>query len=282
MSKKHDNGPAVLPESLQLPCTGVDSHAHLDLRHFGQDLDAVLARAKKTGVAQIGNVFLSIEAWRQGQELFARHPNVFFLLGIHPTDAALCTPETLDAIRAAFNADARLKALGEIGLDYYWKDCPPPVQRAAFTAQLNLARELEKPVVIHSRDAYDETLAMLLDQGFSNYPVLWHCFGGDAAQAERLVAEGWHLSIPGPVSFPANHALREALRHIPLDRLMTETDCPYLAPTPYRGKRNEPAYTAFTVSVMAGALGMSAAELWTSCGNTARTFFNLESNTPSC
>ena len=275
MSKTHRNGPAIAPESLHLPCTGVDSHAHLDLKHFGQDLEETLLRAQKTGVAQIGNVFLSIEAWEKGQQLFARHPNVFFLLGIHPTDAALCSPETLDAMQKAFGADPRLKALGEIGLDYYWKDCPPSVQRGAFTAQLHLARQLDLPVVIHSRDAYDETLAMLLDLGFSNYPVLWHCFGGDAAQAQRLVAEGWYISIPGPVSFPANQALREALRHIPLNRLMTETDCPYLAPLPYRGKRNEPAYTAFTVSVMAQELGMSPAELWTSCGNTARRFFRL-------
>ncbi len=273
--KKHDNGPAVAPESLHLPLGGVDSHAHLDLRHFGQDLEEVLARAERSGVSHIGNVFLSVEAWEKGQELFAAHPNVFFLLGIHPTDGEQCTPEVLDALRAAFLSDPRLKAVGEIGLDYYWKDCPRDAQRAAFTAQLALARELEKPVVIHSRDAYQETLDLLLEQDFSRYPVLWHCFGGNADQARRLVAEGWHISIPGPVSFPANHALREALRHIPLDRMMTETDCPYLAPMPYRGKRNEPAYTAFTVTAMALALGMDPAELWTSCGETARKFFGV-------
>jgi TatD DNase family protein len=274
--KKHQTLPAIAPESLGLPPAGVDSHAHLDLRHFGQDLELVLLRAKRAGVARIGNVFLSVEAWREGRDLFARHPEVFFLLGIHPTDAAGCAPETLEAMRGAFRSDARLKALGEIGLDYYWKDCPPPVQRAAFIAQLALARELGKPVVIHCRDAFADCLDLLVSQGLSGYPLLWHCFGGDAEQAETILSHGWHISVPGPVSFPANAALREAVRRIPLSRLMTETDCPYLAPIPYRGKRNEPAYAVFAAQAMAEARGMDAAGLWTACGATARAFFGLD------
>lgn len=275
MSKKNKNGPPVPPEALGLPLTGVDSHAHLDLRHFDKDLSLVLAKARAAGVANIGNVFLSAEAWENGRKLFADRPEVFFLLGVHPTDAMRYSPATRMAMKRAFIADERLRAVGEIGLDFYWKDCPPDVQIAAFIDQLHLARELGRPVVIHCRDAYTATIGILREQGIHGYPLLWHCFGGTIDEARYIVDAGWHISIPGPVTFPANNELRAALAAVPRDRLLVETDCPYLAPMPYRGKRNEPAYTAFTVAAMAEALGMEAAELWTICGDNARRFFGI-------
>lgn len=273
--KKHTAAPAVAPESLGMPLTGVDSHAHLDLSAFGGDIDAVLDRARASGVARIGNVFLSLDAWEQGRKVFAGRPEIFFLLGIHPTDAMGYTPQVRAAMVRAFGEDKRLRAVGEIGLDFYWKDCPPEIQAAAFVDQLHLARDLARPVVIHCRDAYDETMRILREQGFYGYPLLWHCFGGTPDQARELVDAGWHISVPGPVTFPANAGLREALAVIPPDRLLAETDCPYLAPMPYRGKRNEPAYTVFTVAKMAEVLGMDAAALWTRCGENAGRFFGL-------
>ncbi len=288
MSKRRPaTEPAVLPQSLELPLTGVDSHAHLDLNAFAEDLDQVLTRAEETGLAAIGNVFLSPEAWQTGKSLFANRQQVFFLLGIHPTDARAWNPRTRDAVARAFAEDPRLRALGEIGLDFYWKDCPPEAQRAAFAGQLALAQTLSRPtadgsdrreplpVVIHSRDAFAETVAMLQEQGFSGYPLLWHCFGGGPDEAAALVEKGWHISIPGPVTFKSNDRLRAALRAIPLSRMLLETDCPYLAPVPYRGKRNEPAYTAFTAQAVARELDMEPAELWTLCGANARRFFGL-------
>ncbi|SBW03109.1 Hydrolase, TatD family [uncultured delta proteobacterium] len=276
MSKHKHGAPAVAPESLHMPLTGADSHAHLDMRHFeDNEVTAVLERAAAAGVASIGNVFLGTTAWETGKARFANHPGVFFLLGIHPTDAMEYTPAEKEAMIRAFAMDSRLRAVGEIGLDFYWKDCPPEVQIPAFIDQLHLARDLKKPVVIHSRDAYDATLKILRDEGFHGYPLLWHCFGGTRDQAQYLVDAGWHISIPGPVTFPANTALREALAVIPKDRLLAETDCPYLAPMPYRGKRNEPAYTVFTVSAMAEALGEDPKELWTRCGNNTRKFFGV-------
>ncbi len=274
MSKHHPPGPS--PRSLNLPPCGVDSHAHLDMKHFGADLGAVLDRARESGVERIGNVFLSADAWRTGRELFRDRPEVFFLLAVHPNDAAAYTPAERRAAAEAFAVDPRLRAVGETGLDFYWKDCPPDVQRAAFIDQLHLARDLKRPVVIHCREAYGDTVKILRDEGFHGYPVLWHCFGGNAEQARYLVDAGWHLSIPGPVTFPANGTLRAALAVIPEDRLLTETDCPYLAPMPYRGKRNEPAYTAFTVTAMAETLGVEPAALWKRCGDNAKKFFGLE------
>ncbi|NHZ46247.1 TatD family hydrolase [Nitratidesulfovibrio liaohensis] len=273
MSKKKPERPA--PESLGLPSTGVESHAHLDGSEFDADREAVLDRARAAGVAQFGNVFLGPEKWRANRHLFAQRPEVFFLLGIHPCEAQACDDAALAAMRGAFAQDDRLRAVGEIGLDFYWDECPPDIQRAAFRAQLAMAREVGRPVVIHSRDAFDDTMQVLEEEGFSDYPLLWHCFGGDAAQAARIVAHGWHVSLPGPVSYPANEPLREAARTLPLDRLLLETDCPYLSPVPYRGKRNEPAYMVFTAQAVAQARGMDVAELWTAAGGNARRFFGL-------
>ena len=179
------------------------------------------------------------------------------------------------AIRDAFAEDGRLRAVGEIGLDFYWDDCPKEIQYQALHDQLRLARELEKPVVIHCRDAEAETLTTLEARGFAGYPLLWHCFGGNADMARRIIRNGWHISIPGPVSYPANKAVREALAVIPDDRLLLETDSPYLSPVPWRGKRNEPAFTVFTVRHMAAARGMEPEELWQLCGDNARRFFGV-------
>ena len=261
---------------MALPLCGVDSHAHLDSKEFRQDLEAVLELARQCGVARMGNVFLGPEEYLEGRELFAHHPEVFFLLGLHPCDGQRCTSEAVQRMREIFAADGRLRAVGEIGLDFYWDDCPPDVQRAAFVDQLALARELALPVVIHSRNATEATLEILEAQGFRDYPLLWHCFGGSVEEALHLVNNGWHVSIPGPVSYPANTDLREAAAAIPLARLLLETDCPYLSPLEWRGRRNEPAFTVFTARCIAEARGMEPADLWKACGDNAVRFFGLE------
>lgn len=273
MSKKKPVRPD--PETLGLPCTGVESHAHLDSTDFDADRDAMLARARRCGVRHMGNVFLGPEAYRNNHHQFAAHPDVFFILGIHPCNGHECTADALDAMRQAFASDPRLKAVGETGLDFYWDDCAPDVQRAAFRAQLALAREVAKPVVIHSRDANDATMDMLEAEGFKGYPLLWHCFGADAALARRIVDNGWHISLPGPITYKANEALRHAASVIPADRLLLETDCPYLSPEPYRGKRNEPAYLGFTATCVAEARNEDVTTLWTRCGDNAIRFFGL-------
>lgn len=281
MSKKHPSHDAPSPESFGLPKTGVESHAHLNGPKFFDDLDEVIERGKAAGLAYIMQVFLSSEAWNNNRHRFEKHPEVYFLMGLHPTD--LNKFEDIDAelgrIKGIIQADSagpnRIKAFGEIGLDYYWKEVSPEVQQPVFRKQLALARELDLPVVIHCRDAAPDTFRILEEEGFSGYPLLWHCFGGDKAMAQKIVSHGWHLSIPGPVTFPANQELRDALADIPLERMMMETDCPYLSPVPHRGKRNEPAYLAFTIQAMASARGMDPAELWTSCGRAAIEFFGL-------
>ncbi len=267
--------PQLMAQNLALPACGVDSHAHLDSSQFDRDREEVLARAKECGIAHMGNIFLKPHEFTARAAYFDNHPQVFFALGVHPCDAEECDDEALQLMREHFSSEPRLKAVGEIGLDFYWDACPKDVQMHAFVEQLHMARELALPVIIHSRDATDASIALLEKEGFKDYPLLWHCFGGNAAEAKRIVYNGWHVSIPGPVSYPKNIELREAVTHVPLDRLMLETDCPYLSPQEWRGKRNEPAYTVFTVDTVAKVKEMPAHKLWEICGENARRFFKL-------
>ncbi|MDR1489543.1 MAG: TatD family hydrolase [Desulfovibrio sp.] len=259
-----------------LPRTGVDVHAHLDDPRFKDDLQAVLERAFAVGLAQIVQVFLSPSAWAGGKAAFDPYAQVYFTLGIHPTEAQNYGAGTESEIKEAIAHDSRIRALGEIGLDYYWKKCLPATQKEVFVKQLRLARSLDLPVVIHCREAEADALDILETEGFRNRPLLWHCFGGETTLAERIVARGWHISVPGPVTFPANRALRAAIADVPAGCLCTETDAPYLSPQPFRGKRNEPANTAYVVEAMAEARGVPAGELWTVCGDNARRFFGIE------
>lgn len=273
MGKQHTR---PLPESLGLPRLGVDSHAHLDSEELWPDFDGVLERAAAAGVARIGQVFLGHAAYRDKRAVMGVRPELFFILGVHPSDGLKAREGEWDALREDFCADSRLRAVGEIGLDYHWSDCPADVQQRIFREQLRLAKDVERPVVIHSRDAFEDTLTILDGEGFAGRPLLWHCFGGDAAMASAVLERGWYLSVPGPVTYPANAALREAVRLTPDDRLLLETDCPYLAPRPWRGKTNEPALSVFTAEAVAREKGMTPAELWTLCGRNALRFFGLE------
>ncbi|MBO4300803.1 MAG: TatD family hydrolase [Desulfovibrio sp.] len=274
MSKKSVE--RVDPLTLALPLGGVDSHCHLDGEEFAPDREEVLARARRAGLSQVGNVFLGPTEFFARRHLFAGHPEVFFLLGIHPCDGQTCTPDSLAAMRAAFVDEPRLRAVGEIGLDFHWDDCPRELQYQALRDQLSLARELGLPVVIHCREAEEETLMTLESAGFAGWPLLWHCFGQGPDMVRRIVGNGWHVSVPGPVTYRGNAVLREAVALIPRDRLLLETDAPYLAPVPWRGKRNEPAFTVFTVRALAEARGEDVATLWRCCGDNARRFFGLQ------
>lgn len=264
------------PPPPSLPCTGVETHAHLTASWFNdEDLPGVLSRATEAGVRHIGNVFLHPDTYKEERDRFAQFPGIFFLLGIHPTEAFLHSPEVEADILECIRKDTRIRCIGEIGLDYYWKEVAPELQKKVFIALLRLAKQCDLPVAIHCRDALDDTLAILEAEEFIQRPLLWHCFGGDVALACKLVDYGWHISVPGTVTYPANTALREAVAAIPLDRLMVETDCPFLSPVPLRGKRNEPANLPYTIAAMAQARGMAVQDLWTECGKNATRFFGL-------
>jgi TatD DNase family protein len=272
MSKRK---PRKLPESLELPCVGADSHAHLDGRDF--DPRVMLARARACGVRTVGNVFLGPAAYHASRHVFAAEPDVFFLLGVHPHEAAGMTKEDLDLMRRAFVADSRLKAVGEIGLDYYYDHSPRAVQRDRFRRQLELALELEQPVVIHCREAEDDCLAILDEMGLPGYSLLWHCFGLGPDWAREILDRGWHVSVPGTVTYAKNEPLREAVKIIPPERLHLETDAPFLAPEPYRGQRNEPALIGFTAETVAALRNEDLHTVWARCGELTREFFGMDS-----
>lgn len=272
MSRKK---PRPEPESLGLPPLGVETHAHLDLDDFDEDRETIIARAFDCGVKEIINVFLGPDALIEKRHLFDDYPQIYFLLGVHPNNADTFTDETLASMRELFASEPRLKGVGEIGLDYYWERVPHDVQKAVFVKQLHLARELDQPVIIHSRDANDDTIAILEAEGFKDYPVLWHCFGAGLDLATQVLDNGWHISVPGPVTFRKTDDLQAAVARIPFERLLIETDCPYLAPEPWRGKRNHPALIGFTAQRIAQIKGRSVEDIWKITGDNARKFFKL-------
>ncbi|WP_027177762.1 TatD family hydrolase [Maridesulfovibrio bastinii] len=271
MSKKK----RALPQTVGLNCPGVETHAHLDIESFPDELDEVIQRARECSIAKIGNVFLGISGYEENKHLFENYPEVFFILGVHPNEAESFTDRELEAIGEACRSDSRIKAIGEIGLDFYWSEVSQTAQYHAFRAQLSLAKELGLPVVIHSRDANEQSIRTLEEEGFSGLPLLWHCFGADTETAKRIIDNGWYISIPGTITYRKNELPQEAVKTIPLDRLVLETDSPFLAPEPWRGKRNEPAYVAFTARKVAELRGMDVNELWAACGENANRFFKL-------
>ncbi len=234
----------------------VDTHAHLDDARFREDLPGVLARAAEAGVEHILTVGCDLESSRESLRLAAAHPGLYAALGIHPHDAPQATKEGLETLRDLLGND-RAVAVGEIGLDFYRDRSPRDVQRRAFRDQLRLAREVGKPVIVHDRDAHEEVLAILREERAAEIGGVLHCFSGDLAMARACVEMGLYISIAGPVTYPANEALREVVRQIPVDHLLIETDAPYLAPQARRGRRNEPAFVAQTARKIAEIKGLT-------------------------
>ena len=244
----------------------IDSHCHLADAAYSEDLDEVVARAVERGVTRalcIISADDADEAVRAGR-VAQRWPAVRFSLGAHPHQAgefAGRVPELEPMLRAALGAPLRISAIGEIGLDYHYDLSPRDVQREVFGRQVELARELDLPIVVHTREADADTLAILEDQGRSEVRGVFHCFSGPAALAERALKLGFCISFSGIVTFPKAEAMRKVAAAVPLDRLLVETDCPYLAPVPHRGKRNEPAWVLQTAAALAQAKGIPIEEL---------------------
>ncbi len=235
-----------------------DTHAHLHDAEFAGDRDHVLRRGRAAGVARLLTVGTDPGASREAVALAAAHGDVYAAVGIHPHDAARADDAALAAI-GAMTREPKVVAIGEIGLDFYRNLSPPAAQRAALRGQLALAREAGKPILLHCRDAHAELVALLTADGTSAAGGIMHCFSGDVPLARRCVELGLLISIAGPVTYPNARRLPEVVRAVGLDRLVVETDCPYLPPQPWRGQRNEPAYLPVTAARVAELLGVPAA-----------------------
>lgn len=257
--------------------TLIDTHAHLDDERFTDDLPAVLDRARAAGVSRVITIGIDRASNRATVELAGRYPAVFAAVGIHPNNVAAATPADFDEMEALAATVPKVVAVGESGLDRYRDRTPFEQQEAAFVRHLALARRLNKPCVIHCRDADADVVRVLRADIAANGPVklVTHSFCGDAATAAACIEMGLYFSFSGMLTFKANDALRAVAKAIPLDRLLVETDCPYLAPQPVRGKRNEPAYVAHTADTLAAVKGLSVAELADATTRNAAALFGI-------
>ena len=260
----------------------IDTHAHLDYEDFAPDFEAVLQRARDAGIGRINTIGTSVESSRRAVELAGRQPMVYAVIGVHPTTVDQAPPDAADTLRA-LAASPRVAAIGETGLDYHRLPEDPVLaaahkarQAEAFRQQLDLAADLGLNVVIHQRDAWEDTLDIL--RAYSGrLRGVFHCFGGTPAQAAEVLALGHLISFTGIVTFKNGATVRETAASVPADRFMVETDCPYLAPVPYRGKRCEPAHTRETALAVAQARGVGLEELAAQTTATAERFFRFDS-----
>jgi TatD DNase family protein len=252
-----------------------DTHAHLDEPEMRPDQEAVVGRARKAGVGLIINVGINLKNCRQVLETTARYPEVFATLGVHPHGVKSLKYEDLE-LMADLAADPKVVAVGEIGLDFYRRRSPEEVQKYWFRELLEWAGGMNKPVVIHTREATAETLRILRELRPRLAGGIMHCFGGSLAEAQAFLDLGFFLSFSGVLTYPRAEPLRLVARQLPLDRLLVETDCPYLAPQPWRGKRNEPAYVLATARTLAGLHGLSLEEFAPRVWQNALAAFGLQ------
>ncbi|SNB46045.1 TatD family hydrolase [Geobacter sp. DSM 9736] len=253
----------------------IDSHAHIYGHEFAADFDAMLLRSDEAGVSQIIAVGADIETSRAACQLAEQHDNIWCAVGIHPHDAVRVTDKCFDVIREMAVGSRKTVAIGEIGLDFFRDRSPRPDQERVFRRFIRLARQLSLPVIVHDRDAHERVMRILREEKASEVGGVLHCFSGDLEMALECVDMGFYISIPGTVTFPANEALREVVRGIKIENLLIETDCPYLAPVPHRGKRNEPAYVRITAEKVAELKGLSLEDVGRITSLNTRRLFGI-------
>ncbi|HZC46295.1 MAG TPA: TatD family hydrolase [Candidatus Acidoferrum sp.] len=252
----------------------IDTHCHLADAKFRDDVEALITRASEAGVVQIVSVGAigAIENDRLTVEIAERHENVFAVVGVHPHDAKDCTPERIAQLRD-MAASKKVVAIGESGLDFHYMHSPREAQEASLRAQIALAGELDLPIVIHCRDAEQRLVEIVRETGIPPRGGVIHCFTGDTNAAREFLALGFCISFSGIITFKNSAPIREAASIVPDDRVMVETDAPYLAPEPYRGKRYEPAYVTRTLEMLANLRRIDATALGAQViANAARIF----------
>lgn len=221
----------------------IDTHTHLDDVRYNDDREAVITRAREAGLEAFVTIGCDLATSQSAIAIAERYPFVYASIGVHPHEVKHIQDDWYDTFRRLAKTE-KVVAYGEIGLDFHYNHSSPHEQRERFREQIQLARELRLPVIIHTREAQAETIATLKEEGASEIGGVFHCFSGDAWLAKEALDLGFYLSFSGILTFQNATALRDVAKNIPLDRVLIETDCPYLTPTPYRGTRNEPAYVS--------------------------------------
>jgi TatD DNase family protein len=249
----------------------IDTHCHLNLPEF-PDPDAAIAEAHAEGVTRMIVVGIDVPSSLRALEIAEAHDGVYAIVGLHPNSAAKFNEETISEIDKML-AHRKAVAIGEIGLDYHWDFATPEQQRVALFAQLDLAERTGKPVVFHCRDAYPDLLTLL--EGRGRLKWLFHCFAGSIEDARRAVELDSWFGVDGPITYPKANDLRDVMRFLPRDRIVIETDAPYLSPVPYRGKPNRPAHVRFVNDGLAACLGINSEECAGLTTGNAERFFGL-------
>jgi len=252
-----------------------DTHAHLHFPDYADDLDAVLERARAAGVRGMVTIGTDRESNRAVTALAKRLPDVWATVGIHPHDAGEAAEADFGEMERLAGEEPKVVGFGEMGLDFFRDLSPREAQEKVFRRQIDIARRARKPIIVHCRDAHAETLAVLGEERAGETGGVMHCFSGNVEIARRCLDLGFYISLAGPVTYKNARALPEVARFVPGDRLVIETDCPYLPPTPHRGKRNEPAYVALTAACIAELRGADPEALCDALTANAAKLFGI-------
>ncbi|WP_019536499.1 TatD family hydrolase [Paenibacillus ginsengihumi] len=252
----------------------IDSHAHLNVRAFDDDRQDVIRRAREHGIGRIINIGFNRETIPGSIALAEQHDFIYSTVGWHPTDAAFMTADDLDWIESLCRHE-KVVAIGEIGLDYYWDTSPKDVQMKVFREQIRLARKLGMPIVIHNRDAHQDIVQVLREEKAADVGGVMHCFSGSWETAKLCLDMNFYISFGGPITFKNARQPKEVLSRVPMERLLIETDAPYLTPHPFRGKRNESAHVKLVAEAAAEIKGISFDELAQVTTDNATKLFGL-------
>lgn len=252
-----------------------DTHAHLDDEQFDIDREQIISLMNENGVYRILEVGSDLKSSEKAIDIAEKHNFIYCSVGIHPEFAETVTDKDLDSVRRLAQSSEKVKAIGEIGIDYHYNDCAPrEKQIACFANQIDIAKELDLPIIVHDRDSKGDALKVLKDKHVTNGVV--HCFSGSAETAKILVKMGLMISFTGVITFKNARKAIEALKVIPIDRLMIETDSPYMAPEPYRGRRNDSRYVKYVAQRMAEVKGMDFEELCNITYENGKKFFKID------
>ncbi|MDA1478231.1 TatD family hydrolase [Bacillus changyiensis] len=252
-----------------------DTHAHLNAEQYHEDLKEVIARAREEKVEHIVVVGFDRPTINRAMELIEEYEFIYAAIGWHPVDAIDLTDEDLSWIKE-LSSHEKVVALGEMGLDYHWDKSPKDVQKEVFRKQIALAKQVNLPIVIHNRDATEDVITILREEGAEQVGGIMHCFTGSAEIAKECIDMNFYISFGGPITFKNAKKPKEVAKQIPIDRVLIETDCPYLTPHPFRGKRNEPSYVKFVAEQIAELKGLTYEEVAAKTTENAKKLFNMK------
>ncbi|SFU62525.1 TatD family hydrolase [Butyrivibrio sp. INlla21] len=251
-----------------------DTHVHYDDPAFDEDRDSLIASLEKAGIGNVVDIGASVDTTRKALELAHKYDFIYAAVGVHPSEVEELTEDSFELLRE-WSEDGRCVAIGEIGLDYHWPEPGRELQKKWFRRQLDLARQKQLPVVIHSRDAAKDTVDIMKEEHAEEIGGVVHCFSYTKEIAKECLDMGFYIGVGGVVTFKNGKKLREVVEITPIEKILLETDCPYLAPEPYRGKRNSSLYLPYVVEEIAKIKNISAEEVIRITENNAKTMYNL-------